>query len=101
MVGFVFYKMVRTFVMKTRWLYNVAFLAVLLVAIPVTVFAVVSFCVDCQHRETTIFEEMNKLIKNNIIHVVSCVVFLMCTVGVNKRDSTAIVCRAAQVRERI
>ena len=53
------------------------------------------------HRETTIFEEMNKLIKNNIIHVVFCIVFLICTVGVNKRDSSAIVCRAAQMRERI
>ena len=56
--------------------------------------------VSCYLRETTIFEEMNKLIKN-IIHVVFCIVLLICIVGVNKRDSTAIVCRAAEVRERI
>ena len=56
--------------------------------------------VNIDHRETTIFEQMHKLI-NNIIHMVFCVVFLICTVGINKRDSTAIMCRAAQVREQI
>ena len=48
------------------------------------------------------FEEMNKLIKN-ITHVVPFVLiyvwFFLCTVGVYRHGSTAIVCRAVQVGE--
>ena len=60
-----------------------------------------------EQRETTIFEEMNKFKKEYYSRgsgrgsVVFCGVFFLCTVSVDKHDSTVIVCSAVQVRERI